>query len=185
MTRLISYDAYSPFAARGEIREFDQIVAAVATIGVTLERWDASVALPAAAKDEDVLAAYADDIRQLQARDGYQSYDVIRLTPDDPARAKSREKYLSEHVHDDHEVRYCVEGAGQFYIRSGDTVYALEVVAGDLIQVPAGLLHWFDGGENPSFTALRLFTTPDGWAARFTGDRLPLNIPLYEGPSAD
>ncbi|WP_145205729.1 cupin domain-containing protein [Sphingobium sp. B2] len=127
------------------------------------------------------MAAYADDIRLLQTRGGYQSFDLIRLKPDDPERAESRKKFLSEHIHSDDGVRYCIEGQGQFYIRTGDYVHALEVTVGDLISVPAGALHWFNGGEKPSFTAIRLFTTPDGWAATFTGAGLPGNIPLYEG----
>ena len=33
-----------------------------------------------------------------------------------------RQKFLSEHTHDDDEVRFFVEGAGAFYLRNDDTV---------------------------------------------------------------
>ena len=94
-----------------------------------------------------------------------------------------RAKFLSEHVHDDDEVRFFVEGSGLFYFRSNDRVSALECSAGDLIVLPAGLRHWFDTGERPFFTAIRLFTRPDGWVARFTGDPIADSIPLYAGRS--
>jgi len=32
--------------------------------------------------------------------------------------------------------------------------------AGDLLWVPANTPHWFDCGEHPDFTAIRIFTNP-------------------------
>ena len=51
----------------------------------------------------------------------------------------------------------------------------------DLIALPAGTTHWFDTGEFPNFTVIRLFITPEGWVARYTGDEIATHIPLYEG----
>ncbi len=96
-----------------------------------------------------------------------------------------RAKFLAEHIHDDDEVRFFVEGAGLFYIRHEGAVHALECTRGDLIVLPAGTLHWFDTGAQPSFTVIRLFTTPEGWVARFTGDNIAEAIPLYEGAPAE
>src|SRR3546814_6097561 len=81
-----------------------------------------------------------------------------------------RAKFLSEHTHADDEVRFFVEGSGQFYLHMNDRVYVMLCEAGDLISVPAGTRHWFDTGPNPMFTAIRLFVSPDGWVADFTGD---------------
>jgi 1,2-dihydroxy-3-keto-5-methylthiopentene dioxygenase len=181
MTRLTQYDDRSPFAERGGFEDFAAIAAAMAETGVTLERWDAGAALPAEADDADILAAYAGDIERLKARGGYRSCDVLRLGPDHPERAALRAKFLAEHVHDDDEVRFFVEGSGLFYIRAGGAVHALECTAGDLIVLPAGTQHWFDTGERPAFTVIRLFVTPEGWVARFTGDTIAEAIPLYEG----
>ena len=181
MTRLASYDDRAPFAARGTLREFAEIAAAVAGTGVTLERWHAGAPFAGEAGDADILAAYEGDITRLNACGGYQSCDVIRLTPAHPDRAALRQKFLAEHVHDDDEVRFFVEGAGLFYIRHGGAVHALECTAGDLIVLPAGTRHWFDTGEYPHFTAIRLFTTPEGWVARYTGETIAEAIPLYEG----
>ncbi|KEQ51429.1 1,2-dihydroxy-3-keto-5-methylthiopentene dioxygenase [Sphingobium chlorophenolicum] len=184
MTRLSRYDDKAPFAERGTLDDFNAIVAAMAEAGVTLERWDAGATLPADARDGDILAAYASDIDRLNRRGGYKSCDVMRLAPDHPDRAALRGKFLAEHVHDDDEVRFFVEGGGLFYIRANGTVHALECTAGDLILLPAGTTHWFDMGEHPRFTAIRLFVTPEGWVARFTGDPIAESIPLYDGAAA-
>jgi len=53
---------------------------------------------------------------------------------------------------------------------------------GDLISVPANVRHWFDMGPNPNFKAIRLFITPDGWVANFTGDKIADSFPRLEAP---
>lgn len=183
MTSLTLYDDTAPHAARATLTDRAAIAAALAPAGVVLEWWEAGAALPDEADDAAVLAAYAADIARLKARGGYQSVDVARVTPDHPARAEMRARFLAEHVHDDDEVRFFVEGTGLFYVRAGGAVHALECTAGDLVVLPAGTAHWFDMGAAPRFTAIRLFTTPDGWVARFTGDPIAQAIPLYEGPA--
>lgn len=170
MTTLTIRADTAPHAAQAVLSDFDAIRDAVAPAGVGLERWVASARLAADADQAAVLSAYADDIARLQARGGYQSVDVVRMTPDYPDRVAMRAKFLAEHVHDDDEVRFFVEGSGLFFIRHEGRVFELECTAGDLIVLPAGTLHWFDAGEAPRFAAIRLFTTPDGWVARFTGD---------------
>jgi len=181
MTLLTLYDDAEPFAEGETIGDHAAIAAALKPAGVTLERWRAGAELGENPADADILAAYADDIARLTAAGGYRSCDVIRVTPDHPQRRELRAKFLAEHIHDDDEVRFFVEGAGLFYIRSGGKVHALECTAGDLILLPAGTRHWFDTGERPSFTAIRLFTTPEGWVARYTGDTIADAIPLYAG----
>ena len=183
MTRLTQYDDTMPFAERASYDDFAAIAAAVAHSGVILERWHANARLSADPSDAEILADYADDVARLNARGGYQSCDVIRLTPEHPERAALRTKFLAEHVHDDDEVRFFVEGAGLFYIRAGGMVHSLECTAGDLIVLPAGTSHWFDMGERPRFTAIRLFDTPEGWIARYTGNDIARSIPLYQGMS--
>src|SRR3546814_5164988 len=58
----------------------------------------------------------------------------------------------------------------QFYLHALNRVYVALCEAGDLISVPAGTAHWFDAGPAPRFTAIRLFVSPDGWVADYTGD---------------
>ena len=51
---------------------------------------------------------------------------------------------------------------------------------GDLISVPANTPHWFDMGEEPQFKCIRLFTTPEGWVANYTGNHIAAEFPTFE-----
>lgn len=170
MTALTILADTAPHGVQATLTDFDAIAEALVPAGVGLERWAAGMPLDEDADNDAVMAAYAADIDALKVRGGYQSVDVVRMTPDHPDRAAMRAKFLSEHVHDDDEVRFFVEGSGRFYIRHDGRVHVLECTAGDLIVLPKGTRHWFDAGEAPHFTAIRLFTTPEGWVATFTGD---------------
>jgi 1,2-dihydroxy-3-keto-5-methylthiopentene dioxygenase len=149
-------------------------------IGVQFERWTANCKLSADTDQASVLAAYADSIDRLKQQYDFQSVDVIKLTPDHPEKVTFRQKFLAEHIHDDFEVRFFVEGCGLFYLHVADKVYAVLCTQGDLISVPANTTHWFDMGENPKFTCIRLFTTPDGWVADFTGSEIAKTFPTLD-----
>lgn len=149
-------------------------------IGVTYERWQATAELGTAPEPAQVIEAYRADIDRLMAREGFRSVDVISLYPEHPEREALRQKFLDEHTHSEPEVRFFVAGSGLFTLHAGDQVYAMRATRGDLLGVPAGMRHWFDMGPAPSFTAIRLFTDPAGWAANFTGDDIARRYPRFE-----
>ena len=159
---------------------FDDIRRELAAIGVDYERWSASAELPEAAEPSAVLAAYDDDIQRLKQQHGFKSVDVVSMHPNHPDRAVLRQKFLAEHTHSEHEVRFFVDGAGLFLLHAEGRVYRMLCVKGDLITVPAGLPHWFDMGASPSFTAIRLFTDESGWVANFTGSTIADRFPLLD-----
>jgi 1,2-dihydroxy-3-keto-5-methylthiopentene dioxygenase len=159
-----------------------QIAAELAKIGVAFERWNATKVLAHDAGQAEVLDAYDADVSRLAREYGYQSVDVVRMKPDHPDRAAMRAKFLAEHIHEDDEVRFFVEGQGAFYLRAGGKVYRTICCAGDLISVPKNTTHWFDAGDRPHFCAIRMFTTPDGWVAKFTGDKIAESFPQFENP---
>lgn len=180
MSRLTVYPEDDPTRLELDTTEGDRIAMALRAIPVRFERWQASEPLPRDVSDAAVIQAYRQDIERLQAECGYQAVDVVRCLPDNPRRQELRRKFLDEHVHDDDEVRFFVEGAGVFFLRAAGRVYALLCERGDLLSVPAGTRHWFDMGPAPCFTAIRLFTTPAGWVARFTGDGIAQRFPVFE-----
>jgi 1,2-dihydroxy-3-keto-5-methylthiopentene dioxygenase len=165
-------------------RDVGAIATELRKIGVELEQWTLPAPLPANATDADVLAAYGDAIKRLADAGGYKSWDVIRMFPDNPKKDELRAKFLDEHVHAEDEVRFFVEGAGMFYLHANGRVHMLLCEAGDLISVPAGLQHWFDMGPSPHFCAIRLFTSPEGWVAKFTGAPIASSFPRYEAQTA-
>jgi 1,2-dihydroxy-3-keto-5-methylthiopentene dioxygenase len=165
--------------------DFNAIRRHLDQIGVQFERWTANCELAADADQDTVIAAYSDSIDRLKQQYGFQSVDVISLNPDHPDKATFRQKFLSEHVHADFEVRFFIEGRGLFYLHVGGKVYAVLCEQGDLISVPANTTHWFDMGENPKFKCIRLFTTPDGWVADFTGNDIAKSFPTLDQYVAD
>jgi 1,2-dihydroxy-3-keto-5-methylthiopentene dioxygenase len=164
----------------GSYRDFPSIEQQLKAIGVRFERWQADCELAADADQDDILAAYHDPIERLKHQYGFKSVDIINLNADHPEKAALRQKFLAEHIHDDFEVRFFIDGCGVFFLHAGDKVYSVLCEKGDLISVPAGAKHWFDMGENPGFTCIRLFTTPDGWVANFTGSDIAKSFPTLD-----
>ncbi len=162
------------------IMDFNDIASAINGLGMRFERWEAAQPLDAASSQDTIIAAYQDAIDRLMQERGFQSVDVVSLTPEHPDREVLRQKFLGEHTHDEDEVRFFVEGRGLFYVHIEDNIYSLLCEQGDLLSVPAGIKHWFDTGACPSFKCIRLFTRPDGWVAQFTGSSLPQQYPLLE-----
>ncbi|MGR9114960.1 MAG: 1,2-dihydroxy-3-keto-5-methylthiopentene dioxygenase [Gammaproteobacteria bacterium] len=160
--------------------ELDQIQERLAALDVRFERWVARFPLPDDADQATVLKAYQGPIEQLKEQFGFKSVDVISLHPDHPEKAALRNKFLSEHTHDDFEVRFFIEGRGMFCLHFDNKVYSILCEQGDLISVPAGVRHWFDMGEAPHFKCIRLFTTPEGWVANFTGSEIARNFPTLD-----
>ncbi len=162
-----------------QLQDQEQISQRLGALGVRFERWPI-LNLAAEADQEAVLAAYAEPIERLNQAYDFQSLDVVSLRPDHPQREALRAKFLSEHRHDDFEIRFFVEGAGLFYLHLGDEVWMLWCEAGDLVSVPAETPHWFDMGVKPNFRCIRFFTTDQGWEARFTGDTLGERFPDFD-----
>ena len=162
------------------INEHDAISSTLHNIGVRFEQWQANQPLSADSSNEDIMAAYQQSVDALMKEYDFQSADVIALTPDHPDKAALRQKFMDEHTHSDFEVRFFVEGQGLFFIHHEDSVYAIMCERGDLISVPANAKHWFDMGENPNFKCIRLFTTPEGWMANYTGDKIAERLPKFE-----
>jgi 1,2-dihydroxy-3-keto-5-methylthiopentene dioxygenase len=181
MSRLTVYRDNEPAAPVLVTEDADAIATALRPIGVRFERWTSPVALSPEDSAETILAAYRPYLDGLMGETGAGSADVLKLTPDNPNAAALRQKFLAEHVHTEDEVRFFVHGSGNFIMHVEGRVYDAHCVQGDLISVPAGTRHWFDAGEAPFFTALRVFTDQSGWVAQYTGEaiaeRFPASMP--------
>ena len=160
--------------------QLEEITERMGEIGVHFQRWEARKPLATDSSQDETLAAYRDPVDYLCRQYGFKSVDIISVKSDHPEKKALREKFLSEHTHSDFEARFFVEGQGQFYLHPRGKVYALLCEQGDFISVPAGMRHWFDMGENPDLRCIRLFTTPEGWVADFTGNNIADNFPRLE-----
>ncbi len=161
--------------------DFDVIQRELAAIGIPMQRWSATAQLAPDADQATVLKAYEKSVAALSAKYDIRSVDVVAMHPAHEQALAARGKFLAEHTHDDFEIRFFVDGAGVFYIRKHGKVYQTLCTAGDLIELPADTTHWFDMGPKPFFKAIRLFTKPDGWVGKFTGDEIAKSFPEYTG----
>jgi 1,2-dihydroxy-3-keto-5-methylthiopentene dioxygenase len=162
--------------------DFEDIRAQLEKIGVQFERWEASRHIDAHATQDEVIEAYRTSVNRLMNQYGFKSVDVINMQPDHPQREALRQKFLSEHTHDEFEVRFFVDGEALFCIRENGRVHGVLCCKGDLISVPAMMRHWFDMSAEPLFKCIRLFTTPEGWVANYTGDKIADRFPHLEEP---
>jgi 1,2-dihydroxy-3-keto-5-methylthiopentene dioxygenase len=180
VSRLRVYDQREPTRPIGTLFDHDMIASALGEVGVRFERWEANKPVTPGASQDEVIAAYRDDIERLKKEQGYTAVDVISLASDNPQKGALRQKFLSEHTHSEDEVRFFVAGQGQFTLHIGERIYDVLCEKGDLIGVPDGTRHWFDMGPNPNFIAIRLFTNPEGWVAKFTGEDIAERFPRLE-----
>lgn len=166
MSSLSVYHQSTPDIPNKVLTHLEDIAATLAEHGVRFERWTADAPVQAGTGQEGVLAAYRVQIDSLMTERGYRSADVISVSGDQASAL------LDEHVYDEDLVRFFAAGRGLICVRAGDYVHAVYCEKGDLIVVPAGARVWIDGGETPHFVAVRLFNTPEGMVARFTGDKV-------------
>jgi len=180
MSRLRIYDDHSPDTVLRETADPSEMARELQAIGVAFEQWEASKPVRAGDSPDVIMEAYREDIDRLVAAHGFRTVDVVSIAPDNPQRETMRAKFLDEHAHKEDEVRFFVDGAGQFTLHVDGKVYEVLCEAGDLIAVPDGTTHWFDMGAEPRFVAIRFFTEPDGWVGHFTGTDIATRFPRYE-----
>ena len=99
---------------------------------------------------------------------GYCEQDVVALSRDTPNLGAICAKFDREHLHDEDEVRFVLEGEGIFEIRSRDERWMRIVVErGDLIVVPERRHHRFLLTEKQSIRCVRLFKDQAGWVPHY------------------
>lgn len=181
MTLLTVWNDTDPQQEALRTEDAGEIADVLKQLGVRFNRWQLQD-LPELPSSEQVLDAYRAEVDRVIDAEGYIKVDAISMKPEDTqewrdkARA-AREKFLSEHTHDDDEDRFFARGAGVFYLHVEGKVYAVLCEAGDLLSVPANTTHWFDMGTSPDFVSIRFFHDDDGWIGEFlntdTAEKFP------------
>jgi 1,2-dihydroxy-3-keto-5-methylthiopentene dioxygenase len=153
-----------------ELRDVGAIKAYLSDRGIFLEQWSPAAELPEDASQDQILAAFAQQLEPFMAEGGYQTADVISVFADTEGIEGMRKKFLAEHTHTEDEVRYFVAGQGLFWFNPDgeEPVFSVLCQAGDLISVPANVRHWFDLGPEPHVRAIRIFTDKAGWVPHYT-----------------
>ncbi len=124
--------------------------------------------------------AFQGPLDALKRERGYVQQDIVELRPTTPGIDAICAKFVDEHLHDDDEVRFILEGEGIFDVRSrGDRFMRILVETADLIVVPAGRHHRFLLTASRTIRAVRLFKDTSGWVPKY---RVPTPEPRPAGP---
>ena len=162
-----------------------QIKTYLAQYGVFFDQWTCAIQFSDDASQEEILAAYAKDLKPFMENGGYQSADVISIHSLTPNYDQIRAKFLAEHTHDEDEIRFFVDGQGLFWFHlQGAPVFNVLCQRGDLISVPTGTKHWFDAGATSPFVkAIRIFTDMTGWTPHYTHSGLETQYKNFKAPT--
>jgi 1,2-dihydroxy-3-keto-5-methylthiopentene dioxygenase len=145
-----------------------EISAFLAPYGIYHERWPLEDRVSPDAPPEAILEAYKPEIDRLKAQGGYVTADVINVTRQTPNLDAMLARFSKEHTHSEDEVRFILKGRGLFHVHPVvGPVFAIQVEAGDLINVPKGTMHWFDLCEDMTIRAIRLFQDMTGWTPSY------------------
>ncbi|RKF63146.1 1,2-dihydroxy-3-keto-5-methylthiopentene dioxygenase [Erysiphe neolycopersici] len=116
------------------------------------------------------------EVDQLAKQRHYRNRDVITVSPEKMGSLYEEKvrSFFTEHLHEDEEIRYILDGAGYFDVRSKtDEWLRIRLEKDDLIILPAGIYHRFTTDEGNFITAMRLFKEDPKWT------------PLDRTPSVD
>src|SRR5580704_17025679 len=108
------------------LTDFAEAKSFLNSIGIDYEIWKPEHPVSETATQEEILAAYQNEIEELKRQGGYVTADVIDINPNTPNLDMLLNKFNKEHTHDEDEVRFCIAGSGLFHIRpEGGPVVAI------------------------------------------------------------
>lgn len=123
-----------------------------------------------------------DQVNELAKQRQYRNQDQLCVTEEGLGGKEQYEQKLkifyAEHLHEDEEIRYILDGEGFFDIRSkaDDRWIRILVEKNDLLILPPGIYHRFTPTALDYVKALRLFKDEPKWEAkpRPIADSLPI-----------
>jgi 1,2-dihydroxy-3-keto-5-methylthiopentene dioxygenase len=168
-----------------QITQIEEICEFLKPFGIWYEHWPVEGRLSEKATDQEILAEFGQEVEQLKQRGGFQTADVINVSPNTPNLDVMLAKFDKEHTHSEDEVRFTVEGRGLFHIHpESGPVFAVEVEAGDMINVPRGTKHWFNLCADRHIRCIRFFEDMSGWTPHYVEQATHQQYqPLCLGPS--
>lgn len=108
---------------------------------------------------------YMDKVEAICTERNYKNRDTINIRKDTlPNFEQKIKSFFEEHIHDDEEIRFILDGSGYFDVRSKDDKWIrILCSASDMIILPAGMYHRFTLDNNNYIKAMRLFKDDPKW----------------------
>jgi 1,2-dihydroxy-3-keto-5-methylthiopentene dioxygenase len=135
-----------------------------------------------------------EQVDKMAAEREYKNRDVITVSPEamGPVYEDKVKMFFNEHLHEDEEIRYILEGNGFFDVRNeGDEWIRIRLDAHDALIMPAGVYHRFTTDEKNvcGSDSLHLYKTLTLFQKYIRAMRLfrdePRWTPLNRGPEVD
>ncbi|KAF2275169.1 uncharacterized protein EI97DRAFT_451098 [Westerdykella ornata] len=119
-----------------------------------------------------------EDVNALASQRNYKNRDEVTISPQamgDVYEDKVK-TFFNEHLHEDEEIRYILDGAGYFDVRSeGDEWVRIRLEKNDLMIMPAGIYHRFTTDTQNYTKAMRLFKEDPKWTPLNRGSETDQN----------
>lgn len=178
MSSLTVYHQSSPEYPNKLLTHLEDIASTLAAVGVQFSQVPVQQAVTAGTASDELMAACRGQVDQLLSQHGYACAEVLSLCDERGEGSELARSLRVEQCCQPAHLHYYLAGRGLLALHIGEYVYNLLCEKGDLLRLPAGTAHWFDGGEHPRFAVLRLFDSaqvPDfapvagDFAAAFAG----------------
>ncbi|KAJ3294160.1 1,2-dihydroxy-3-keto-5-methylthiopentene dioxygenase [Rhizoclosmatium sp. JEL0117] len=110
-------------------------------------------------------AYYQSEIDKFAKARNYKNRDIINIHKDTfPNYDEKIKIFFEEHLHEDEEIRFVLDGSGYFDVRDKkDRWIRIAVKQGDLLILPAGIYHRFTLDTNNYIKPMRLFKEVPKW----------------------
>ncbi|KAI9337752.1 1,2-dihydroxy-3-keto-5-methylthiopentene dioxygenase 3 [Obelidium mucronatum] len=110
-------------------------------------------------------AAHMQKVETICSERKYKNRDVINIHKDTlPNYDQKLKIFFEEHIHEDEEIRFILDGSGYFDVRDkNDEWIRIAANKSDMIILPAGMYHRFTLDTNNYIKAMRLFKEDPQW----------------------
>lgn len=161
--------------------DFKTLSRQLAEDGIRFEQWALPSGLSKSTlKDAEILSHCKTQIDRIKKQYAIEFADLATVKGGDAFSISIRDRYLSEHCHDEDEIRFFLEGSVLIYIHINERIHILQCGQGDFIVIPKGVKHWLDIGPSPEFTSIRWYNNIDALENLFTGSIVAESSPRWE-----